>query len=973
MLRRIVSFALGLMLALPAAAQFYSLGSEPAGNSWRHIVTQDYDVIYPSGLDSLAQVYAKTLEAVKYPVSVTAGYKPNQLYRKPMPVVLHPWTAHSNGMVAWTPRRVELLTTPPAYAPLAQPWEDHLISHESRHISQMQYVHARPYRVAEWLLGELTAGALSALYAGPSFFEGDAVAAETELGPAGRGRNAEFLEYYRVAFAEGDTRNFWRWRYGSLLHYTPNYYTVGYIANAGMRSVYGVPDFTARFYANLFRRKWPLPLFNMQRTIKDVSGKSLNGAFAVITDTLSQRWNRDRTARAPFMESRPLTSSGRHFTGFSGSCFLDGSLYSIRQGSTRSAQLVRIDSSGRVKALSSFSSNTSSLKPDQNLGRLYWSEHVPHVRYDLKAYSDIWYAGADGRHHRLSTGKRWYNPSPSPDGELVSVSEYPWQGGSLLVTVNARDGSVAASYKAPDGMQVVESEWIGNDLYISAITKDGQGIYKLCDGRFERILNCGPVTVKDLFRQAGKLYFTADLSGVDELYALDTATGQVQRMTSSPQGGTSYSFAPDGSLFFSELSTGGRNVMLTQAGSLPAPAQADFGSLHNYEFAGDLGYTEVPPISDSLLVSAPYSRLGHLFRFHSWVPLYINYDAIEDLSFSSLTSTAGLGATAFYQNHLGTMTGVLAYGARPGKERWTHTGEMRFTYTGLFPVIEADLSVSNAAPNLYFISTEYSDFIRSIMLTKEEMTLQPSFNASLTAYIPLQFSSGGWRRGVVPQLRWAMSNSLITHGGFAPMNRLSVSARAYSVLSIPSSRIYPAFGGGLEAGWSGRPWAQNILSSNAYVYGYFYLPGILDTHGMRISAIAQTPVSDGMFSERYAVVMPRGMGNYTDLATRMSSCRLQSRLSLDYAFPFAPVDCSWLSPVAYLRNFECTLHGDVSHFRDGDWKRTIGSVGLDLCAVLGNLLWIPEDTRVGVSYYYNLGVPEEKSPHFVDAVFSVSF
>ena len=77
-------------MALPAAAQFYSLGSEPAGVKWYHLRTADFDVIYPKGLDSLARVYASTLERYKMPVGATAGYYPNQLYSKRLPVILHP-------------------------------------------------------------------------------------------------------------------------------------------------------------------------------------------------------------------------------------------------------------------------------------------------------------------------------------------------------------------------------------------------------------------------------------------------------------------------------------------------------------------------------------------------------------------------------------------------------------------------------------------------------------------------------------------------------------------------------------------------------------------------------------------------------------------------------------------------------------------------------------------------------------------
>ncbi len=965
-------------MALPAAAQFYSLGSEPAGVKWYHLRTADFDVIYPKGLDSLARVYASTLERYKMPVGATAGYYPNQLYSKRLPVILHPWTANSNGMVAWTPRRMELLTTPTSVAPMPQPWEEHLVSHESRHVAQMQFVNEKPYRVASWFLGELTAGAVSAIYCGPSFFEGDAVAAETELSTTGRGRSASFLEYYRAAFREGDTRDFWRWRYGSLKYYTPDYYKVGYITMAGLRSVYDCPDFTARYYERLFRGKWHLPFFNMQGTVKEVSGKRFRDAFTEICDTLQGRWARDEAARAPFMPSRPLTLDSRHFTEYTSTCYMDSVLYCVRGGVTAPPALVRVDTAGQVSRVAPFAYSTSALKGDDNLRRIYWSEVVPDARWELKSYSELWYTKMDGRRQRFSRRTRWYNPSPSCDGMVVSATEYPFSGGSALVLVDALKGKVLRRIKAPDGMQISESEWIGNDVYVTAVTSGGLGIWRMDGDGFKLVLDCGSVNVKGLFRRGGELCFTADLTGVDELYALDPEGGSVVRLSSSPQGGGSYRFSPDGRyLVFSGLGTGGRNLQLTCTDLLPSPAPADFTRTHRYEFAEDLksGAGEVSEaisgdVEDTPL---PYNRLGHLFRFHSWAPVYVDYDAIEDMSFETLTTTAGLGATAFFQNHLNTMTGVVAYNAAPGKEAWSHRGEVRFTYSGFYPVIEANFSISSVPPSLYFLKTQFSDFGYYITLSSEQMTGRPSVNTGLTMYVPLRGSSGGWYRGLVPQLKWTVSNSFFTHGSFAPMNRVTASLRAYIMESTPPARIYPRFGIGLEGGWSGRPWAQNILTSCAYLYGYGYVPGFMDTHGIRLSAIAQMPTSDALFNERYAAVLPRGMAGYASLANKVANYSLQTRFTADYAFPFAPLDWSGMGPVAYLRNFECTLHGDYSYLYSRNESKVLASVGADLCAVLGNLLWIPEDTRLGVSYYYNIGAPAGESPHYWGAVFNVSF
>ena len=969
-LRFLAVASAALLAALPAAAQFYTDGNEPAGVRWMQLQTQDYKVVYPSGLDSLARVYAALLERVKMPVGATAGYYPNQEYKKPLPVVLHPWTANANGMVAWTPRRMELLTTPDFSAPLPAPWEHHLVIHESRHVAQMQYVNARPYRPWSWFFGELVAGAVSSIYCSPAFFEGDAVVAETELTPTGRGRVSSFLEYYRTAFREGDTRDYWKWRYGSIKKFTPDHYTAGYIQIAGMRSVYGAQDFTARYYERIFRKKnWPWPMFVYQKTVKEITGKKFKDSFAEITDTLQQRWKRDEEARAPFVASAQLTPRSRRYMEYTSPCWLGDTLLAVREGLARARELVRIDPDGTSSHLSNFAYSTSGLRASEPLGRVYWSEIRRHERWEQVSWSEIWYAGADGKHCRLSNKTRWYNPSVSPDGMRLAVTEYPVQGGSSLLIIDALDGSVINRIDAPAGLQIVESSWVGEDVYANVIGPSGTTVYNVTGG-FVPVLSCGPVSLKDLFTHNGELHFTADLTGVDELYRL--RDGVASRLTSLEQGGSYFRFHSD-TLLYSAPGADGRYLRTAAVSGLMDEA-ADWSLLHTYEFADDL---EVPrPVRRDSVITVPepqpYNKLANAFRLHSWAPVYINYDAVDDLSFNNLFSSAGLGATGFFQNDLGSLYGTVAYGALYSVSGWTHLGEAKFTYGGLYPKIEASLGVSSQPASFYFMRRYYSNFSKALDVGHDDVKGVPTVDASLSAYLPLNYSSGGWYRGLVPQLKLAISNDIFSHGKLVPMNRVSASVRGYVMCSTPTACIYPRLGIGGELGLSGRVGITEVFSPNAYAYAYGYLPGFMDNHGIRLSAIAQTPLGDGVFAERYASVMPRGMSGASELSGKMSTSLLQSKLSFDYAFPFLPVDWSGLGPVAYVRNFECTLHADASYFAGGRYGNYIlGSAGASVNAVLGNLAWLPFLSRIGVTAWRNWGTTGGFDPWHVEMLFSV--
>lgn len=977
-LRRIVLLLAICLAALPARAQFYNEGNEPAGVRWYHIQTPGYNVIYPEGLDSLATIYATRLEAVRQPVGATAGYIPNQNYRKPLPVVLHPWTSYANGMVTWIPSRMELYTTPDFDAPLPEPWEAHLTVHESRHVSQMQFSNDKRYRLWRILFGQLYAGAMDVIYCGQPFFEGDAVVAETELSHSGRGRNAAFLEYYRAAFREGDTRDWWKWRYGSLKYYAPNYYTIGYITAAGMRSVYNAPDFTARYYKGIVENKcWPWPILRYPKTVKEVSGgKRFREAFKEISDTLQQRWSRDEAARAPFQPSERLTPVSRHYTDYSSVCVLDSALFCIRTGTTSAPELVRVDiNSGATKTIRPFAHSCSALKEDTTRACIWWSEIVSDTRWEMISFSEVWSCDARGRLKRLRKNTRWYNPAVSADGQRLAVVEYLPMGGSAVLVIDPCSGEELERYSAPAGMQVVEVEWIGDALYACAITSSGQGLYSVRDS-YASLLDCGNNVVKQLYSYGGDLYFVSDLGGVDELYRYELASGQAWRISNTPVGSGSFCFLPGGDkIFYSMLTRDGRFLYSTAASELLAPQEADFGTPHRYEFAEELSESgpgiieKIEP--QQLEAPKPYSKLANAFRFHSWVPIYVDYNAIDDLSLSSIASSAGLGATAFFQNNLSTLSGTVAYNASYRSKHWRHLGEAKITYSGLYPKIEASFSVHSDPPSWYYLMYKYTNFSRQLSVKGEDIEGLPSFSGSVLVYLPLSFSNGGWYRGVVPQLRWSVSNSVITKGNTAPMNRLSASVRAYVIKSTPSSCIYPKLGVGAEAGWSGRPGATGIFNPNAYLYTYGYLPGFMDTHGIRISAIAQMPYGEAPFCERYASVMPRGMGDYSELTSQLAGYPFQSRVTMDYAFPFAPLDWSGLGPVAYLRNFECTLHGDYSFFGSGKNSVHIGGAGLECCAVLGNLLWIPYDTRIGIKYYYNIGIPSGLNPHQFDMVFSV--
>ena len=1092
-----------LLAALSARAQFYSAGTDPGAVRWSEIRTENYRLIYPCGMDSLARAYARSLQR-QYPrVGRSLGFAPSEYCRKPMPVILHTYTSFGNGMVMWAPRRMELYSVGDASNPDPMPWMLNLTTHEPRHAAQLQFGRRRPFKALRWLTGDLSDVAWWAIYTGIAFSEGDAVAAETGLSDFGRGRTADFLEYVRVAFDEGDRRDYWRWRYGSTRLYTPDHYRAGYMLAAGLRTSWDEPLFLKKYHDNLFARKLPLPLFNMPYTIRQTTGMSFKDAFSRISDDFQTAWAANDSLRGPFVSGRPLTAPGRRYTAYVRAAADGDDIYAVRSGLEEAPQLVRIAPDGTVRDLGPFASATSDLRLAG--GRLYWSEERRDPRWELAGTSVIRTMDlATGRRQTLlgetawrplgsflpegenliPVGGRYYNPAPSADGTRVAAMHYAADGSHQVVVFDGLKGlegspSHLTVLGAPAGLQPVQGAWIGDALYVSAVTDKGFGIYE-ATADWRSILPGRPVKVRQLRSYDGLLWFVCDKNGVEELYSCDPSSGALLQRTNLRHGGRDFVFNAAGdSLRYTVLSTEGRRFHVAAVDAFEA-VESDWDAVWKHPVAEKLTEQERAleaadtcggealrcaqddwagaqdgPIGspDDIWVSEPkpYRKAAHLLHFHTWAPLYIDYDAVADLSLSSLHDAAGLGATAFFQNDLATASGSIGYHAsRYAPGNWGHLLDLRFDWRGSYPVIESSLTLGSRPTSLYAYTRLTDSRGKESNLVSAETGEGLGVTFSTRVYVPLSFSGNGWNRGLIPQLRYSVSNSRfdasvhyarrfglfpekdrsfvptgLEPGPSVPVQDLTASVRGYVMRPTATAGVYPRWGIGAELGGSVRPALTRIYDPTVYAYLYGYLPGILPEHGLKLTALAQRQWNpSGTFvAEQRVTTYPRGfaatgsaLGRY--LADRYPA---QAKLTADYLMAILPVDWSGLGPVAYVKNFELGLHGDAGlyfpevaadaagaamagastgaiigqkvasavpqdnegNISDPNRSRhgTLMSAGASLSVRLGNLLWIPFDTRIGASWSCNFGPSYDSfranglplHRHYVGLLFSVDY
>jgi hypothetical protein len=410
--------------------QFVDYGSEPARIRWKTARTSHYQLIYPASNDSLARCYAQYLEQIYPYMGKTIGRSAVRAF----PVVLHSGNMLSNGLVAWAPRRMELLTTPSSEASYSQSWAKHLTLHESRHVLQMYKLSQGLFRPLYVLLGEQTAGIASA-FIPEWFFEGDAVATETAMSNSGRGRTPEFSMAYRSQMLSD--RRFYsydKWASGSYRDYTGDYYALGYHLTAFARYRYGA-DTWERVTSRYTRRFFHLPPFS--KALKYVTGVRPPELFEETFRFLHREWTAQDSVyhRSGFGATlRYVTPPPRRYTSYTDLQVLeDSSILAIKTSLDEIASLVMIKG-GNEKRLCFPGRINSRILAVRD--RVYWTEYVPGLRWTHENYSVLKYYDLLSRQIvTVTPGARFLAPALSKTGRIAVLSQPSVAGVNRVVAL----------------------------------------------------------------------------------------------------------------------------------------------------------------------------------------------------------------------------------------------------------------------------------------------------------------------------------------------------------------------------------------------------------------------------------------------------------------------------------------------------------------------------------------------------------
>lgn len=971
----VIAFIAFFLFSGRANGQYYNIGTDAASVKWNSVGSKNFTVIYPQDKSSekinykRAARYLDIMEG-RYGIhsdSVLFNYGLSSRF----PLVLHTRNAASNGMTVWAPRQIDLFGVPTPDILYPQNWDTQLALHEGRHAWQIAHFNRGFFKVLYWFFGDQFTGGASGIYPSRWLLEGDAVVAETEMSKTGRGRSGEFINsIIRTSRTQDNRKLTWdRLRLGSVKHYNLGPYSLGYAINAMARHNSGDYDLTHKIL-----NYEPMHFMSanvLASAFEDFSGKShrdyvnnegLAEFIKLNTNKKLDEFIRTRHPELTSADAPDIAGSIRRF-GVTHGYYTELSSIQVLgkdsvialingYGSTPCIALLIYDATGgrfTVKNIRTMSSGVNRITVHE--GHVLWSELVRDVRWEGVTRSYIFALNIkSGKVRRLDlSGENLYRPTVY--GKKLYTVEYKSDSESSFINVydleaalNCNGKTLASENSVECKGQVTEIAVDGESLYYTMIENEGLSLHKISDFHgnkhsavqmknimTEQVAESEYCSVRELSAVNGNLFFITDYFGGQRLCKYLPKTRDI---TIVAVGDDIKSYCINGydstamTAYISEFENSGGtfvrkkdllDIVVDSSYKFRYPLADELSrqfSDRQKEIKGD--NTKALEFADNAFIenlssNVPqlaakynekwYSKTGHLFKIHSWAPFYADISGASSANTDEMYVEGKLGATIYSQNNLGTTRAMVGYSyERPefvGNGRKNlHGAHAKFSYSGWYPVLE--------------VGAHFND---------EEMydTDKHSFRAYASAYIPFQFNSSGWLRGITPQIMWDYRNDeeIIVPIEDSPgnymlsqtdRNRITGALGAYCTLPTSQAGIYPRLGiGGVVTAGFNPAGGENFGSIySGRLYGY--IPGIGFNQSVRLTAGYQFQDIDG---HKYwldnLLALPRGY-------TEDMYGKHYFKASVDYAIPIYLGDVS-LGCFAYLKRLDVIPFVDFAKMR----------------------------------------------------------
>ncbi|PKP30854.1 MAG: hypothetical protein CVT99_11085 [Bacteroidetes bacterium HGW-Bacteroidetes-16] len=925
-MKNLVKYGVGFLLflvVLDGKSQFYVNGQDPASVHWQQLKTPSATIIFPKEAVELAQKYANLIQISQKAVSTHYFPKLRRVH-----IVMHTRGTVSNAMVSPTPFHANFYHTPDQVT-YAQRWPKQLALHEYRHVVQMLKLRQGFTEGLHVAFGDQAIGIIIGGFLPFWFIEGDAVFCETINSKSGRGRSPEFVMDLKAQLAQKKVYSYDKAQYGSYRDYVPDHYTLGY-----QLVLQGFLEYGNEFWdqtLNQVARK-PFTLVPFSTGIKRFAGTGKVGYYKKVIGDLQKQWKTDGdfpTNTGFIHQPNPADFTNYRFAF----PLKSGEIVAEKMSMDDINRFVLIDTNG-VETLLKTPGFDFMQALSGNDSLLVWNEKEFDPRWTNRDYSviKIWNANT-GKTHRLINKTSLFAPVLSHDATTIAAIRVDEQSHYLLQLIDSHDGYVVNEISTPENWFLTFPSWADDDksLVMVALGDEGMAVIRVDveQKKTEVLVPFGFTNISKPVLHHQNLVYKGAYDGTSNLYSLDLATGVTRKLTTSGYGVSDPAFSASGdSLYYVDYTADGYRIArldltkkIYQSVDL---AEIQVSYPVDRLLSTDQFNLDDVNIPDSVYPVKKYSRLGHLFNFHSWGLTAID---LQNYSFSP-------GVNLLSQNLLSTSTAYAGY----YYDRNEQTGKFKagLDYMGWYPVISLTAETGRRKQN-------YLDNQHLVQEARWRET-----NLSVGISVPLNFTSSRWVKGIQPSV--GITEKLLKMDQdvqvlFREDQVTSLNYGFYGYVQYKRSLrdLYPKWGQSLEVNFRHTPFSDSV-SSELAISSVTYFQGIMKHHGIRIFTGYQM-MENGNYSYGNLLSSSRG---YTGISlTEMFV------MKADYAFPVAYPD--WDIPsVIYLKRISTHLFYDITSGQDFHHiNQTFASTGIELYTDWHFLGLLPEIT-LGVRSSYRL-------------------
>lgn len=907
-MKRLLLIILVLTIVPFTFGQYYSSGQDPASLKWNQINSENFQVIYPRGYDSVAQYVINTMEYGR-----VLTLRTRHIETKKISIILHNQTINSNAEVAWAPRRMEIYTVTPQ-STYGQPWYEQLAIHEYTHVLQISAMNQGFTKFLYNIFGEQITVGIFGLYVPYWFIEGDATVSETALSKTGRGRDPNFEAELRSQVLEKGKYSLEKASLGSYEDFTTDRYHLGYFLVGQGRAHFG-KEFWNKPMTNVARS--PLAIVPFATGIKTNSGLDKKTFYEEMIDDLSERWQSQLNQTNA--DNVNVLSKHKSYTNYTNSFFLnDQKIFSLKKDYHDIGKFVSISTNGKEEKLFTpgyYFSEMISKGGD----KICWSEYQYDPRWGYRSFTKIMlYNTKTGKKRTLLKKTRYFSPVISPSGSKVAVVEVDEFSNRFLVILNSENGVIIHRIKSPDNDFIAHPSWSPEEdkIITEVLNSNGKGlaIFSVDEPKVRRVLPYQYTHIQYPSFWKKYILFEAAYNGIMNVYALDLQTKSLYQTTNTAYGTSDYSISPDGStIAFANHSAMGKQLV-TQKWDKKDWIPISEVENHSYKLA-DILSEQVDTLLNPKFIptikyeAKKYSKFTHIFNIHSWSPVGVDVD----------NSSLNPGINVLTQNKLSTLS------ARAGINYDLNTQAPKYSanieYKGLFPVLSLGIDYGRRYTNIIDVETQD---------TTSYYWNETNMNAIM--YLPLLYTSGTWSHRIQPQVGFnykQIDEGVELNFNFRNVKSINYTLQYTTTKKSPSQNLFPQLGLSVMLAYNETPFnndAGEMIAANAA----FYLPGFFRHDGFRLMGTYQDKIDNSSFFTDMASPA-RGYTSiaYKDLLT----------LRADYKVPLVYPDWN-LSSLIYTKRIVMGLFYDYTQQPDPDLPSShyyrgnndFWSAGVDLTA-----------------------------------------